>query len=59
MKWRLLPKRVNLLLVAEVEITDGPFAGFVGIIEKIDEENERVNGYGKHFWQNDSRRIRF
>ncbi len=26
----------------EVDITDGPFAGFVGIIEKVDEENERV-----------------
>jgi transcriptional antiterminator NusG len=26
----------------EVEITDGPFAGFVGIIDAIDEENERL-----------------
>jgi transcription termination/antitermination protein NusG len=26
----------------EVEITDGPFAGFVGIIDSIDEDNERL-----------------
>lgn len=27
---------------AEVEIKEGPFAGFIGIIEKVDKENERV-----------------
>jgi transcriptional antiterminator NusG len=27
---------------SEVDITDGPFAGFVGIIDSIDEVNERV-----------------
>ena len=26
----------------EVDIQDGPFAGFVGIIDKVDEENERL-----------------
>ena len=26
----------------EVEITDGPFAGFVGIIESINDENEKL-----------------
>lgn len=26
----------------EVEIQDGPFAGFVGIIDKVDEENEKL-----------------
>ena len=26
----------------EIEISEGPFAGFVGIIEKVDEENERL-----------------
>lgn len=27
---------------AEIEIQEGPFAGFVGIIEKVDTENERL-----------------
>ncbi len=27
---------------SEVEINEGPFAGFVGIIENIDEENEKL-----------------
>ncbi len=26
----------------EIEITEGPFAGFVGIIENMDEENEKL-----------------
>ena len=26
----------------EVDICEGPFAGFVGIVEKVDEENERL-----------------
>lgn len=36
------PKKSEFTVGSEVDITDGPFAGFVGIIEKIDEENERV-----------------
>lgn len=35
-------KKTDFAVGSEVDITDGPFAGFVGIIEKIDEENERV-----------------
>lgn len=27
---------------SEVEIQEGPFAGFIGIIEKVDRENERL-----------------
>lgn len=27
---------------SEVEITDGPFTGFVGIIERVDKENEKL-----------------
>jgi len=27
---------------AEVEITDGPFAGFVGIVDKVDQDNEKL-----------------
>ena len=27
---------------SEVEIAEGPFAGFVGIVEKVDKENERL-----------------
>lgn len=35
-------KKSEFTVGSEIDITDGPFAGFVGIIEKIDEENERV-----------------
>jgi len=35
-------KKSEFTVSSEVDITDGPFAGFVGIIEKIDDENERV-----------------
>ena len=27
---------------SEVEITDGPFTGFVGIIDRVDRENEKL-----------------
>ena len=36
-------KKSDFTVGSEVDITDGPFAGFVGIIESIDEENERVS----------------
>ncbi len=36
------PKKSEFTIGCEVDITDGPFAGFVGIIENIDEENERA-----------------
>ena len=32
----------DLAVDSEVTITDGPFSGFVGVIEKVDAENERV-----------------
>jgi transcriptional antiterminator NusG len=32
----------DLVVGKEVDICDGPFDGFVGIIEKIDEESERL-----------------
>ena len=35
-------KKSEFTVGSEVDIIDGPFAGFVGIIDKIDEENERV-----------------
>ena len=35
-------KKSEFTVGSEVDIVDGPFAGFVGIIEKIDDENERV-----------------
>ncbi len=35
-------KKTDLSEGGEVDITEGPFTGFVGIIEKIDEENERL-----------------
>lgn len=35
-------QKTDLSEGGEVDITEGPFAGFVGIVEKIDEENERL-----------------
>lgn len=35
-------KRSEFVAGREVEINEGPFAGFVGIIDKIDDENERL-----------------
>lgn len=35
-------KKSELVVGAEVTITEGPFAGFVGVVDKIDEENEKV-----------------
>ncbi len=32
----------DLTVDSEVTITDGPFAGFVGVVEKVDVENERI-----------------
>jgi len=36
-------KKSEFTVGSEVDIIDGPFAGFVGIIENIDEVNERVS----------------
>ncbi len=38
----LSAERESFSVGAEVHITGGPFVGFVGIIESIDEEHERV-----------------
>lgn len=35
-------KKSEFAVSSEVEIKEGPFAGFVGIIDKVDEENERL-----------------
>lgn len=35
-------KKSEFIVGSEVEIKEGPFAGFVGIIEKVDDENERL-----------------
>lgn len=35
-------KRSEFVTGSEVEIKEGPFAGFMGIIDKIDDENERL-----------------
>ena len=32
----------SLTVDSEVSITDGPFSGFVGVVEKVDSENDRV-----------------
>ena len=32
----------DLVVDGEVTITDGPFSGFVGVVEKVDTESERV-----------------
>lgn len=38
----IAPKKHELEIGREVEIKDGPFASFVGIIESIDEGNEKL-----------------
>ncbi len=35
-------KRSDFVVSGEIEIKEGPFAGFVGIIEKVDEESEKL-----------------
>ncbi len=35
-------EKSDFVVGSEVDINEGPFAGFVGIIDKIDEENERL-----------------
>ncbi len=36
------PKRVDIVVGSEVTIKEGPFEGFVGIVEKVDAENEKL-----------------
>lgn len=36
------PKESEFAVGGEIDIVEGPFAGFVGIIEKIDEESEKL-----------------
>ncbi|MCA9770053.1 transcription termination/antitermination factor NusG [Candidatus Dependentiae bacterium] len=36
------PRESEFSVGSEVDINEGPFAGFVGIIEKIDEEGEKL-----------------
>ncbi len=36
------PVAVDFVVGTEVEIVDGPFAGFVGLIDKVDKEAERL-----------------
>jgi transcriptional antiterminator NusG len=38
----VVQKKSEFTVGSEVEIKEGPFAGFVGIIDKVDEENERL-----------------
>jgi transcriptional antiterminator NusG len=36
------PKKEEFTVGSEVEIVDGPFAGFVGIVEHVDSDNEKL-----------------
>jgi len=36
------PEKSDFVVGSEVDISEGPFAGFVGIIDKVDKENERL-----------------
>lgn len=36
------PKTSNFVEGSEIEIHEGPFAGFVGIVENVDDEHERL-----------------
>ena len=35
-------KKEEFVVGSEIEINEGPFAGFVGIIDKVDEQNEKL-----------------
>jgi transcriptional antiterminator NusG len=35
-------KKDQFILGSEIEIADGPFAGFVGLIKEVDDEAERL-----------------
>lgn len=35
-------EKADFVVGTEVEIKDGPFAGFVGIIDRVEKENERL-----------------
>ncbi|MFA5998557.1 MAG: transcription termination/antitermination protein NusG [Candidatus Babeliales bacterium] len=35
-------EKEGLLVGSEVSISEGPFSGFVGIVEKVDAENDRI-----------------
>ncbi len=35
-------KKGDFVVGSEIDIAEGPFSGFVGIVDKIDEENERI-----------------
>jgi transcriptional antiterminator NusG len=35
-------QKSEFVVGSEIEIKEGPFAGFVGIVDKIDDENERL-----------------
>lgn len=35
-------EKAEFISGSEIEIAEGPFAGFVGIVDKVDQENERL-----------------
>lgn len=35
-------EKAEFVTGSEIEIAEGPFAGFVGIVDKVDQENERL-----------------
>lgn len=35
-------EKIDFVVGSEVEIQDGPFAGFIGIVDKVDKENEKL-----------------
>jgi len=35
-------EKVDFVIGSEVEIQDGPFAGFIGIVDKVDKESEKL-----------------
>jgi len=38
----IVPKKAEVAIGSEVAINEGPFEGFVGIVEKVDEEAEKL-----------------
>lgn len=46
-----VPVRLDVEVGENVMITAGPLEGFIGIVNEISVERQKVKGYGIHVWQ--------
>ena len=45
---------IPFILGETVKVIDGPFNGFNGTVEKINEEKRKARGNGEDFWKKDT-----